>query len=290
VAPIKAHWAFVRDINTSKTGAVTITVVQANGDRFRTVAKNVGCKHTIMKFKIIEMLPLLLLMSVLASCGVHEQNDIYATIPKGNRLTKELMIQAEQFYEHGDNLIVLYNISKDPEAYDPHLLFFDRKLKLISACYFPSQRIDSVKKDTVYAILNEWRDKRKSSFRNDLPSKYRLKYTYEPNGAGTQISKLVDGMNIESTKFVLNVRLTNEEGISWSKSAPDTSIFSTFKKKDVLLSKLEDYTLKYQDGLIAKRYFNIYGRLMWDEMIVYDEKVWKHFYDQLWQHFENKNR
>ena len=32
----------VRDINTSKTGAVTITVVQANGVRFKTLAKNVA--------------------------------------------------------------------------------------------------------------------------------------------------------------------------------------------------------------------------------------------------------
>jgi ribosomal protein S4E len=31
----------VRDINTSKTGAVTITVAQANGVRFKTLAKNV---------------------------------------------------------------------------------------------------------------------------------------------------------------------------------------------------------------------------------------------------------
>jgi ribosomal protein S4E len=31
----------VTDINTSKTGHVTITVVQANGDRFKTLAKNV---------------------------------------------------------------------------------------------------------------------------------------------------------------------------------------------------------------------------------------------------------
>ena len=31
----------VRDINTSKTGHATITVVQANGDRFKTLAKNV---------------------------------------------------------------------------------------------------------------------------------------------------------------------------------------------------------------------------------------------------------
>jgi KOW motif len=32
----------VRDINTSKTGHVTITVVQASGERFKTLAKNVA--------------------------------------------------------------------------------------------------------------------------------------------------------------------------------------------------------------------------------------------------------
>jgi ribosomal protein S4E len=31
----------VRDINTSKTGHITITVVQKNGERFKTLAKNV---------------------------------------------------------------------------------------------------------------------------------------------------------------------------------------------------------------------------------------------------------
>ena len=32
----------VRDINTSKTGHVTITVVQQNGERFKTLARNVA--------------------------------------------------------------------------------------------------------------------------------------------------------------------------------------------------------------------------------------------------------
>ncbi len=31
----------VKDINTSKTGHITITVVQANGVRFKTLGKNV---------------------------------------------------------------------------------------------------------------------------------------------------------------------------------------------------------------------------------------------------------
>ena len=35
----------VKDINTSKTGAVTITVLQANGERFKTLAKNVEIKN-----------------------------------------------------------------------------------------------------------------------------------------------------------------------------------------------------------------------------------------------------
>jgi len=32
----------VRDIKTGKTGFVSITVVQANGERFKTLAKNVS--------------------------------------------------------------------------------------------------------------------------------------------------------------------------------------------------------------------------------------------------------
>ena len=36
----------VRDINTSKTGAITITVVQANGVRFKTLAQNVTVTRT----------------------------------------------------------------------------------------------------------------------------------------------------------------------------------------------------------------------------------------------------
>ena len=32
----------VRDINKSKSGFVTITVVQASGERFKTLAKNVA--------------------------------------------------------------------------------------------------------------------------------------------------------------------------------------------------------------------------------------------------------
>ena len=32
----------VRDLNKSKTGHVTITVVQANGECFKTLARNVG--------------------------------------------------------------------------------------------------------------------------------------------------------------------------------------------------------------------------------------------------------
>ena len=35
----------VRDLQMSKTGAMTITVVQSNGERFKTLAKNVVIKQ-----------------------------------------------------------------------------------------------------------------------------------------------------------------------------------------------------------------------------------------------------
>lgn len=37
----KGKMGLVRDINTSKTGHVTITVVQNNGVRFKTLGRNV---------------------------------------------------------------------------------------------------------------------------------------------------------------------------------------------------------------------------------------------------------
>ena len=40
----KGKTGTVRDVAWSKTGHVTITVVQANGDRFKTLARNVS--HT----------------------------------------------------------------------------------------------------------------------------------------------------------------------------------------------------------------------------------------------------
>ncbi len=40
----KGKSGIVRDINTGKTGAVTVTVVEANGDRFKTLAKNLVAK------------------------------------------------------------------------------------------------------------------------------------------------------------------------------------------------------------------------------------------------------
>ncbi len=38
----KGKAGVVRDLNTSKTGQLTITVVQADGERFKTLAKNVA--------------------------------------------------------------------------------------------------------------------------------------------------------------------------------------------------------------------------------------------------------
>ncbi|HNR19095.1 MAG TPA: KOW motif-containing protein [Bacteroidia bacterium] len=40
----KGKSGIVRDINLSKTGHITITVVQQNGERFKTLGRNVEIK------------------------------------------------------------------------------------------------------------------------------------------------------------------------------------------------------------------------------------------------------
>lgn len=37
----KGKSGMVKDLHTSKTGTVTITVIQAGGERFKTLAKNI---------------------------------------------------------------------------------------------------------------------------------------------------------------------------------------------------------------------------------------------------------
>lgn len=43
----KGKSGVVADIHTSKTGHVTITVIQSNGERFKTLAKNVLVQESI---------------------------------------------------------------------------------------------------------------------------------------------------------------------------------------------------------------------------------------------------
>lgn len=38
----KGKSGIVRDINKSKTGQITLTVVEGNGERFKTLAKNIS--------------------------------------------------------------------------------------------------------------------------------------------------------------------------------------------------------------------------------------------------------
>ena len=43
----KGKSGIVKDINTSKTGDITITVIQENGVRFKTLAKNISIQTSL---------------------------------------------------------------------------------------------------------------------------------------------------------------------------------------------------------------------------------------------------
>ena len=96
--------------------------------------------------------------------------DVYTKIPLGSKITNQLLLNSDQIIENENEILLIYNTSKNPEYHDPHIMFFDSYNNLYAACYFSSEKIDSIKRGIIYGVLNFERDRRKSRYRCDLPS------------------------------------------------------------------------------------------------------------------------
>jgi hypothetical protein len=72
------------------------------------------------------------------------------------------------------DLILLYNVSVIVGEYNPYLIFFDKDLNSHSACYFASQKIDSIKSGHIFGLINKTRIDRQFWYRMDLPYGYYL--------------------------------------------------------------------------------------------------------------------
>ncbi|MFT3921872.1 MAG: hypothetical protein QM778_05000 [Myxococcales bacterium] len=151
-------------------------------------------------------------------------HDVYLTFPQGTALSTQALAQAEQICPQGRELITTYTLAPplDDHKY-PHLLFWNRNLRLSSAHYFPSQHIERIEAGTIHGLLlNTKRAPRSDAFRHELASGYRLELTpHENSGYWRMDNALVDQMTLSDDGK--SVTLALREGSDKYGYPPDTA-------------------------------------------------------------------
>ncbi len=222
----------------------------------------------------------------LTNCGVANNNDVYIKYPIGSKLTLDVLRKAEQIYPNKLDVILLVNISDNPEKYDPHLLFYDSTLTLYSACYFVSEKIEKINMNVITAFLNEERSLRKKYYREDLPSKYKFDLIVFEGGAGQQCNKIIQKSEMDSSVFSVDLYVKKSLGL-YSGYRNDVFSDSVMKKEffvnDTLSCLIRDLHFDYQKKMISVRNRDINNHLIWDEMLVGNVLVLDTIYSQIWK-------
>jgi hypothetical protein len=235
------------------------------------------------------LVALIAILFLFQSC-VSPGQDVYKFIPKESRLTKDVLIQSEQIIKNKSDLLLMYNIStNEAEYYDPHLLFYDSSLKLYSASYFASELVDSLKSDTIIGALNEDRIRRAGHYRNDLPKRYTLNLYKKDGGSGQVSNKIIDNIEVDSNSFSVTLYVRKSEktvgGFSGSEKV-DSLFLKDYLIRDTIRCSLNTLHFESKKGIIATRFIDSNGYLMWDEMLVVRKSVLETFYDDLYNHLE----
>ena len=233
-----------------------------------------------MKFAYI-----VLIISVFTSCRCVDKNNIYNEISKGTKLSKELLRNADQIVRADSGIIVVYNYSKNAEYYDPHLLFFNQNLDLISAAYFASEKIESIKNGQITAYLNENRESRLDAYINEVPKLYSINYiSKRDNGSGKMENKIVENIIInDDLSLSLAVRASEDKYSFPSQPAHNNlDLVKDFPLKDTLTFQLIELNFDYKSQKISSRTIQKRGKT-WDHMVVLQKELIDHFYDKLFE-------
>ena len=236
-----------------------------------------------MQFYIIGSLVLTLFLG----CNPWGKNDVYNIIRPNSELSKEILIKSEQIIPLKSGLITVYNISDDWKRYDPHLLFYDAKLVFYTSCYFPSERVDSIKNNVIYCVLNESRDVRKNEYRNDLPQSYSFNFIKDKcGGKGIRSNKLVDKIqidpNLNSLILFIRCSVNNYEGTEWTLNKKNSVDLNAYNISDTIYCRISNIIFFSKESKISVISKDSDGCSFWDEMIIVDKSVFNKFYDELW--------
>ena len=218
---------------------------------------------------------------------VNRKNDVYLKYPKKSKLTKEILQSAEQvIIDKKNNIrILVINISNSWDTYDPHILFYDNTLKLISSCYFASEKIDSIKNKIIYGTLNENRVGRKIWYRNDLPERFELLLNKRSGCSSKLCNKVIDKILVKNEQVTLFVSIAKNvyAGLQWNQSLNRTSIFfDSFTLKDTLIYSLSQLHLDYKEQIVSITSINNRNEFIQEEMIIPDMQLINRFYEQIW--------
>lgn len=222
----------------------------------------------------------------LSGCIREYKIDVFTQMPLGSRITKQILIDSDQIFQNKGELILLYNVSRNPEYYDPHLMFFNDSNRLYATCYYPSEKIDSVKGNVIYGILNLERNKRKNRYRCDLPPNYILDlWSYQ--GMQSRLgNKIITGITLSDTDNTVQFEITEADDryVLIDKNMNDINLnpISKFKYKSNIVYKISDLLLDYKHGVIQTRELNQKNELVNEILVFKDDNILKDFYEKLW--------
>jgi len=232
-----------------------------------------------------------LFLLVLISCN-SEQNNIYSIFPKDSELTYLDLCNSEQLIIDEDFVIISYNISKHWDTYDPHILFYNKSLRLVSASYYPSENIDSMRNGVIYGVLNESRNNRKYWYKNELPENFRFSFiTKKKKGIGRMSNKIAKNIILKDRKVIFYVRKSDNKyiGLKNKRMENDSILLKDYKEADTLVYNISDLHFKYKEMIISLKKYDIEkNNYLWDEIIVKNKDIYDNFYKQLWNSINSK--
>lgn len=224
---------------------------------------------------------------VATGCIKKYRIDIYQKVPLNSKLTKEILLHANQIFKTQSGLILLFDASNDPEYYDPHLLFFNDANILYGACYYASEKIDSIKKDVIYGVLNDERDKRKSRYRNDLPANYTLNLALYQGMQGRMGNKIVEGIKLNDSGTIVQLEVieSDDRYILAGKRLGDITLnfLGKFKHKKTITCKINDLLFDSGQGIIQIRSLNEKNKITSEFLVVKNGRLISDFFEELWK-------
>jgi len=211
--------------------------------------------------------------------------DIYNIFPKGTKLNKEILKKSNQIVLNKNDIILVYDMSTDPEYVDFHLLFFRRNdLKLYGATYFYSTYIKSINEKSINAYAPIYNSNQKLFYRHDSPKNYEIKYIKCGENYTTKntANSLVEKIEVKHDNVNFFVKKSKDIYLGIQRYGDINSTFiSKFNSKDTIQSSLLNIVYYYDVKEISIQDTSSNAIIKVNILIVPNDTIFDIFFDDL---------